>query len=293
MARDYNHKDVFSHRKNGGSPVFWIIAAIIFSLGALAIVLLYLILYSPLPKVKKVSSSGLSIVSPENLTSALSIHLVGSSRIRAILGPDNIISWEFLGKYSLPPLLLPTVKETVINSNIFEKVVRVEAKERELFGIWCLFPNKQDAPLVTSSVFFGAPISLDRGDDQECFAFDETGVIFQEVPIPYGSLILKIIDENYRPIIFGKTLIKDSELSNLLNTVNIVKSYGLGIAQIEIKDKALAEWETKMVAGPTLLFSLRFVPEELEAILENLRERLDFEKLNYLDFRVPNRIYYK
>ena len=118
--------------------------------------------------------------------------------------------------------------------------------------------------------------------------------MFGRVPSAEGSLLLKVHSLNSLPILLGGQILPRVEwIQNMFNTIYIIKSAGENVRNITIKEYALEEWEADLALGSRLLFSLNFIPKNLEGLIQNLEKRFDLMKLDYIDFRVENRIFYK
>lgn len=226
-------------------------------------------IYSDYFKIKNIQIKGIELISDESLLSAITAQMKKDAGWRTFVGSKNILFWEFGAEPNLPAETSPIIAELKINSNLTERKVIIQVKERELFGVWCV-------------------------SEKNCYAFDAEGFIFSETPEVHGVLITKIEDQNTRDLAISNKILPNEEwIKNFLGTVKIAKENNIAIAEIEIKDLALREWELKTVWKPVIYFSLDFIPENLELIFSNLAQRFDLNKLSYLDFRVPNRIYYK
>jgi cell division septal protein FtsQ len=204
------------------------------------------------------------------LASSLSSQIIKERKNLGYLGSDNILFW-FLGKKEnlVNNNILPSVEQINLDVDLFDRKVKVLVEEKELSGIICK-PEKL------------------------CFAFDKSGRIFASAPFVKGSLIFRIDDTNDRPLVFGeKFLSKEKWINNILKTIKIIKESGFNIKSSAIREMDLSEWEVVISDGPKLLFSLNFVPGDLQEIIKTLKERADFSDISYFDMRVENRIYYK
>ncbi|HXF44360.1 MAG TPA: hypothetical protein VNK70_02780 [Candidatus Paceibacterota bacterium] len=246
--------------------VLW--SFILLILGGALIGASWFVLYGDFFKVREFEVIGSRSVDGERFLNLMKNEMFSASLSRAILGPDNILFWQFGGRpESLPEL--PIVSVASLDVNLAERKVAVKVMERKIEGIIC------------------------RGKD-ECYGFDDKGVVFSVVPHVEGYLILKIDDQNSRPFVLGSLLFpRDEWRENLFKTLSIFRDRDITVSAVRVKDYRLEEWEAETAAGLKFLFSLDFVPENLGGILENLDEQFDFGKLAYFDFRVPNRIYYK
>jgi len=237
-------------------------------LGTALIGFAYFVLYADFLKVESFEVNGSRLVSDDVLFASLNTEMIGDSRLRSLLGSDNILFWEFGKK---PEFLssLPALREISVETNLGERKVIIDVHERELFGIWCVL-------------------------EDDCYGFDQQGIIFARVPEVQGVLILKIKDINDHPVILGNPIFSDPvRIESIFQTLRTLDNYDFIVSSVEIRDLALEEWHAEVVSGPVFFFSLNFVPDNLEGIIKNLDKRFEFSKVTYFDFRVPNRIYYQ
>ncbi len=259
-------------RKLRGAVVLWSLALLL--LGGALVGASYFVLYDDFFKVKQFEVVGSRSVDQDRFLSQLKNEMLSASVWRAVLGPDNVLFWEFGGKPETLPGS-PVVSVASVDVNLSARKVAVEVKEREIAGIVCR-PE-------------GAPLGRDG-----CYGFDESGVVFAKTPSIQGYLILKIDDENAKPVVLGTSIFpKEEWRENLFKTLAIFKENGIAVSSVRVEDYTLEEWEVETASGLRFLFSLSFTPENLGGILKNLDEQFDFGKLTYFDFRVANRIYYK
>lgn len=266
----YYNRDVFEKERSKSSRFrFWIFLLGLLVLGSALIGLSYTVLYSDVLRVKSVKVEGLRSVSDERFIAALSVEFSKKWPL-ALLGRENILFWALGRKKGNLAQNLPAIEGVEIHPDLVRKEIVLNVRERELLGIWC-FPS--------------------RG----CYAFDKEGIVFAETPFSEGVLILKISDENSRPVVLGAPIFGNNKewLKNILVTLGILEEIGWKPVSLQIRNLSLREWQVGIPAGLTLYFSLDFVPDALENTLANLKSKLKLDKLTYLDFRVPSRIYYK
>ncbi len=241
--------------------------------GIAAIFLLFVgvsrvVLFSSVFKAESVDISGGRRLSGENLLGALESEMVKKSKIKALLGRDNLFFWqksdvlEAAGK-------IPLIAEMNFQKNYLEKKITMEIKERRGSGVWCL-------------VF-----------SEKCFWFDEKGMIISEAPETEGFLILKIDDYTKRPLETGGRILDKAFADNFFGVIRSLRQLSLGIREIRVDDLALQEFRVALQNGPDLLFSFRFHPEFLGNAFAFVKSKSDFSGLNYIDFRVENRVYYR
>lgn len=231
----------------------------------------YAVRYSNFLKIKKISVSGVQSFSSDELLGNLRSFFIKDSKVAEFLGIDNILAWgnaeKFLKNY-------PQFESLEIKKNYFSKEIDVEVKEREKFGIWC---------------------QQHEGDDNEfCGWFDKNGVIFSEAPVIETEILKRVNDFSGRNIGVGGNVLPDNFTANLLSIFNVLERAGVNTKTIYLKDFVLEEVETASLAGaPKFYFSLKFSPEFSLAAINSLKKSSEWKKLNYIDFRVENRMYYK
>ncbi|PIR05969.1 hypothetical protein COY65_02370 [Candidatus Jorgensenbacteria bacterium CG_4_10_14_0_8_um_filter_39_13] len=257
----------FSHRRSLRFK-FWVTLGILFLISSLLIGAGYLILYSSFFKVKQIDIQGNNLISSALLKANLISQMLENQGWRSWLGPDNILFWQ-LGEKPKTIKAIPALKSLFITVNFRERKILLQVKERQLLGIWCLV-------------------------SQNCYIFDQDGILFSSAPEAEGSLILKIIDQNNRSLQIGQKVLENPEwFKNILIVWDIFQKNGVGPGTIIVNDFSLRQWEIDILGGPKFYFSLDNIPSDLAQILKGLAHALQFNVLQYLDFRVPNRIYYK
>jgi len=242
--------------------------------------ILYIIFYSGLLNVENFefsysnnySETGntTSFFSNKFLVSSLATQVVKNKKILGYLDSDNILFWFFSGKDDLVnESILPSVKEVKLDVNLFSRRVKISVDEKNLSGVIC-----------------------DTKDN--CYVFNEKGKVFAPAPNVSGSLILKITDTNDRHLVLGeKFLPREEWIENIIKTIEILEKNNFYLKSVLIKEISLEEWETVISVGPKFLFSLNFVPNDLEEVVQTLKKRADFSKIDYFDMRVEDRLYYK
>jgi len=89
----------------------------------------------------------------------------------------------------------------------------------------------------------------------------------------------------------------------MFSVFDVLKASGIAPKEIRLNDLTLQEIEVDTYAGlpteasaktgPKLYFSLRFPSSNYLPVIQKFLSKPDFGKLQYLDFRVENRAYYK
>lgn len=222
----------------------------------------YLMIYSPIFKVDGIKISGKDRLS-DDMVLAILRPMVARGQISNFLGWNNFLVWSS-GKIDVSGTALFSVN---VKKDWLTRIISIDIKERERFGIWC----------VTGDV---------------CYWLDESGIIFEEAPLTEGTLILKVYDKNNRPLTIGSKVIEDRFVGNLIKILTELKKLDLAIQKI-VLDRELQEVRADTYGGPAILFSIRFDPAVNVNSLKDLGKTVVIEKLNYIDLRIENRIYYK
>ena len=217
----------------------------------------YLIVYSPLFQIKNINSED------EGLIEQLKSYLASQSTIARILGPNNILIWTD----KTDPFVKerPEIAELTIEKDYFERQIKITVKERERFGVWCA---------------------------SSCFWYDKSGVIFAEAPAMEGELINKIYDSTNRELKPGDKILEENLLGNLLKIFEVLQKSALSMKNLYLQDLSLQEISAESPLLPQIYFSLRFNPESTLPAIQSIKE-LGLAKIEYIDFRVENRAYYK
>lgn len=222
----------------------------------------YIVFYTSFFKIEKFEFVGFQKIDAVYLKHFLILERFKNSGWNRFLTPDNYLFWlGFKPENIKLPVSLALLK---FSPDFLKKKVLIEVEERQPYGIWC--PAKP--------AFSG-----------QCFWFDESGALFAPAPSAEGYLIPLIFDDNFRPEKLSR------EMFSLFRRLYDLKN--IKIAKIFIKDENLKELKAEIVNGPKLYLSLKEKNEDLEAILNKLSGQAEFKNLQYIDLRVPGRIYYK
>jgi cell division septal protein FtsQ len=259
------HYSFPSFNQKNKKKIYWLLFA--FTILVLILILLLKLMLT-LPQVNNVRFVFQSSSSYNDLVLTQLKNKMLEEKWRAILGPQNVFFWMFK-KQPLELNTLPFVENLNWKTLLFQNTVNLSFTSRNTFGILC----ENDSP---------------------CYAFDENGTIFETAPNVTGPLVLKIVDQTGRNFILGEKILPSDEwIKNFKEIISDLKEANFGISEIQFNDINQAIWKVKIGNGPDLIFSFNFVPEELPYILKNLSTKINFLEVSYIDFSVPNRIYYK
>lgn len=246
----------------------------------------HLILYSSLFEVKNFEVSGNQNVKSEEIINALKNTAVMKSKLAALLGPDNILSWKSDDLKSITNVF-PQISDIKIENNYLSRQVKIAIQEREKFGVWCLINQQSTTSSDESTVNIQQSVN-------KCFWFDKNGVLFSDALYTQGNLINRVNDFSGRSLKLGDLALKEIFWENLVKIFYVLDKSGLEIKSLTLKNlqdqEIVAESENGSL--PKIYFSLKFDPGFGLAAIESLKNT-GLDKLEYIDLRVENRAYYK
>lgn len=262
------------HRKSryqyiSSGRIFYIRLSSIISILIVFFGILYVVIWSPLLRVTSFEITNDNLATPSSFvkTAVIAETLRSASWWKGIVGSDNILFWLFDLKHSV--IAASYLKSIEVNSSLWKKDVQITIEERHAEGVWC-------------------------AGSSECFVFDQDGIIFAKAPEVRGVLITKVNDESNRIITeHGSALPHKQWFANILSTLDILEKAGMTAKRVTLRDTNLREWEAVTSENLTFHFSLNFIPDNLSRILNDVNDRLPVSSIEYLDFRVPNRLYYR
>jgi len=263
--------------------IFWVLILVFCLVILVLTAVLYFVFYSEALKVKNFELVGSRLVSKNVLVSALTSENLKRTDFLKWFGPENMLFW-MMNPSVLVLKNIAVVKDVEITTDFGGKSVKATVRERSPYGILCESRN------VHQDALRGEP----SGEANQCYVFDDAGIIFSPAAEVQGFLILKINDKNKRNLVLGGSILSKSDwVSNVFETVKIMAESGLKVSEVALNDLNLEEWEARIANGPLIYFNLNFIPSDLKNILRNLAEKFNLGELTYIDLRVPNRIYQK
>ncbi len=225
----------------------------------------YLAVYSSVFQITRINvdNARINADSSEQIINDLKVYLANQSKIASFLGSGNILIWKKdVSQFKRDNLLIADI---TIEKDYFNREVKIEIKEREKFGILC---------------------------GNACFWFDKSGVLFAEAPMVDGALINKVSDFTGRNLEIGSQVFEKKFMDNLLKIFAVLKETDLGTGFLELENLGLQEIIFNSPLGLKIYFSLRIDPAFSLAGIQSIKE-VGLEKIDYVDFRVNNRVYYK
>lgn len=232
--------------------------------GALLLIigLIYVILFSPVFKIRAFNISGGEHHTDKEIMDIIS-PLVLNTRVKIFLGQNNLLSWNI----PRPDISKTALSEAVIDREWIRQSISISVRERERLAIWC-----------------------DKNND--CNWIDGHGMAIEKAPQTEGSLIIAVYDISADRIIRGEPVLEDRFISNLISVIRGIAHMELPVKKITY-DNGLQEIRVENYSGPDLFFSIRFDPAQNIASLLSLQEKTNTSRIGYIDLRVENRLYYK
>lgn len=260
------------------------------------------VIYSPLFMVKSIEITGNNNISNDNIITLATAEIFRDSFWKRVLGTDNILIWPdgFSGN-SLK--FLPELKSLSIQKSYRQRKIKIVAEERKPFGVWCLLgartyadgtqTNADNGQINTESFQRESALSQRSSASDSCWWFDSSGTIFRKAIGVEGSLIAALNDYSQENIGLNSKILPDEFIPNIFSIFRAVSASGLSVKEIRLNDLAAQEIEVDTYDGPKIYFSLRFSADNVPEVIKSLKEKITFGNLQYLDFRVENRVYYK
>ena len=239
----------------------------------------WILFRSPLLRVEQIVVQGNSEVASGDVITLLdSAVLKERGFARAIFGPNNMFSWP-AALASSDLAVDPRITSLTITKNYLAHTITATITERKPYAIWC------DMPKLNAD---GNPEG-----NEACFWFDQKGTIFQPAFDTEGSALFAIHDYSQGNATIGGSVLPQVFIPNLLSILDVLRQSNLNIKEVAVADISLQEIDVSTYNGPAIYFSLRFPAGEDFPVLQNLITQPNFSTLQYVDFRVQNRAYYK
>lgn len=254
--------------KNSGSArikfyVLFVIFVVILSS------LVYLVLYSNFFKLSNLDVQHSIFYDRSEFIDKLSTDIVSSNNYLGLLSNKNVLFWHFAGNEIIEPESFQSLEKVNIDTDIATKHVSINVEEYDFKGIICK-------------------------SREECYGFNEAGVIYTEAPYVEGSLIFKVNDKSSRSLVLGHKFLPEEEwVERMFDTVESLRKENIGVQSVYVKDIDLKEWGVNLFSGLDIYFSFDFVPENLNQVIKSFFQQSENESYEYVDLRIPGRIYYK
>jgi cell division septal protein FtsQ len=235
-------------------------------------VVIYILFFSQFLNVQALALQGTNELSHEEVLEKINSSYQG--KYLGFLPKNNII---LISKEKIKKNLLsdfPKIKNVAIKK-IFPSSLDIHVEERSSLILWCS----------------GGP----------CYIIDEKGYAFTAVPLDVPEVVennlIKLVDTSARPISVGQKIIEENYVNFLLELREKLRNTDIGIGE-EWKTPSLVAEEVEIPAasGWRIYFSGKLSLEKslrtLKTFLEEEVPAEKREKLEYVDLRVENKVYY-
>jgi len=287
---------------------FYFFFAIVFgSIYLVALGASWLVLKSPIFHIQKIATTGNEAVAEPDILGLLRARVLRGESVKALLGFDNILIWPD-GLSAEDLIFIPALKGIKIEKNYRERSVAVAVEERKPYGIWCLTSPQISADETRIIADVSSSISVNQRSNQrssatggDCWWFDDEGVVFKRAMAAQGSLIVAVGDYSQTGLGLDSKILPGDLIPPAFSIFRVLRASNLNVKEILLRDLALQELEVGTYSstplgasdGPKIYFSLRFPADNTISVIQNFAAKPGFGKLQYLDFRVENRVYYK
>jgi len=305
--------DIHSRKRRRYHRILFIF--LLFSFCGILIGVAWLVIYSPLLTIKSIEVTGNRNVSSENIITLADSGIFNGSWWKKILGIQNMLVWpESFSGDTLK--LMPELNSINIEKSYLSRKIKIAVQEKQSLGIWCIQKMQMDEDL---NRYESAP----GPHEPMCWWFDSSGTLFKRAIDMEGSIFIVVDDYSQKNLGVGSKILPDKFIENTFSIFRAIAASGLGVKEMRLNDLALEEMEVDTYGGlpvqvppnassspgalaktdlpsvvltkegPKIYFSLRFPADNIPDVILSLKEKSVFDKLQYIDFRVENRVYYK
>jgi hypothetical protein len=163
-----------------------------------------------------------------------------------------------------PTVAGATIATATIEKHFFQKHMDIHVEERERYGVWCA---------------------------ADCVWFDRTGIAFAPAVRTTGDIIKSVHESSNAKIAIGGRVLDQRFLPNLIAIFDILEEQGIRFAEARLDHRENQEITILTTAGIPLYFSLRTDPAFATEALRKLKP--EFSRLQYIDFRSQNRVFFE
>lgn len=254
----------------------------------IAVLAVWILFWTPFFRYRTIEVLGNSNVSRPQVIDVLFASLGRKSSWDYALGARSLLVWpKELSGDDLK--LLPEIKQLTVQKDYRGRRLLISVVERAPFGLWCLKQGSGKPADATSSDVVDAPPQA-----TSCWWFDEEGTMFKHSSFEgEGNLIKVVHDYSGRTLALGSVALAPELMPNLISVFRVIDASGIGVREVRLQSLDVQEIHVRTYAGPELYFSLRFPVDSDLTVLQSLKTKPEFSKLQYVDFRVENRAYYK
>jgi hypothetical protein len=183
---------------------------------------------------------------------------------------------------------IPQLASVTIAKDYWSHTVTADVTERKPVGIWCFMAGP---PPAMTGMNASGTVNILTGEN--CYWFDGKGVLFARTFDTEGSLMFAVHDYSQSRLGLSAVMLPAEFVPNLISILTVLKGSSVNVNEVALNNIELQEIDVTTYNGPALYFSLRFAANDDLAVLQNLMAKPGFTKLQYVDFRVENRAFYK
>ncbi|MEN9341958.1 MAG: hypothetical protein RIQ54_214 [Candidatus Parcubacteria bacterium] len=226
--------------------------------------------------------------------------IVSASVLSAIFGNSHLFVWP--REKVIANIENPYVASIQVITDWMSRTVTISAKQKERFGIWCQVQQttkstevlKNPEEDIGSGVTPQASNSFDIQNNASCWWFDREGRALERSPAASGSLVPTVIEYANPSIVRGDFIINQPGLMDtIIKAIDLIRITKLAQQKIVIHDRQLQEFSIELETGSLAYISMRFPPDSAFAVLESFKKKGKLASMEYIDFRVENRAFYK
>lgn len=233
---------------------------------------LYFVFFSGYFLIQKISFYGGEVITAADAEKAM--NLVLDEPVFLTLRRRNVFLFSTAAAERALVDYFPRIAAVRVSRKFFTKEIMVTITERQTAGIAC-----------------------GKKENSSCFYFDDSGVLFADAPVITGASVLVIKDDNLPPpaaLPFGQyakeaiAFIRDAKQATR-------DSAGVTILSFSFTNE-YGDIEAVTLGGYAILFSMERDASSQARIVKNILAveiKEQAEKLDYIDLRVENRVYYK
>ena len=233
---------------------------------------IYLLFFSKLFYVREVSISNQSFIPNQEIRQAIDSLLVQKKFF--VSGFSNLIFVESDKIQSLVVNSFPQAENVVVEKK-YPHTVSVSLSGKIALGVWCFMTGVPD----------------------KCFYFDKNGMAFETSADSDGPLLLRIEDEKGQFEKLGQAVADKELLAFVLSIRPELEKAKIDIKKITIPVVEDFRADAETSEGWKIYFSIRDdLKSQVNSLNVFLSQKISPEKRNslqYVDVRIPNRVYYK
>jgi hypothetical protein len=150
---------------------------------------------------------------------------------------------------------------------------KINYSAKKPVGIWCLLKQNK------------------------CYYFDRNAIIFSQIEPSEGYLLTRIDDDRERIINIGSMIMSNEWMTDIFDSIAILKTNNIVISRVYVSQDSINDIDFITQAGWKILISTSTnVKSQINALINLYSEKLSAEqksRLEYIDLRIQDRIYYK